>query len=88
MAESKEPPVTDLGVPPIDTTQPPVTKEEDEHVARVIAWNEAGQILEDPFSGIDPGIRAFVEYKLGKLHEDFERSLAALTAQLTEITEK
>ena len=83
-----DPEPVDLGVPPIDTSEPPVTKEEDEDAARVIAWNEAGQITVDPFSGIDPGIRAFVEYKLGKLHEDFERSLAALTAQLTELTEK
>lgn len=78
----------DLGVPPIDTSAPPVTAEEDEHVARIAAWTPEGQVEFDPFSGIDPGIRAFVEYKLGKLHEDFERSLAALTAQLTELTEK
>lgn len=83
MAESKEPPVTDLGVPPIDTTQPPVTKEEDEHVARVIAWNEAGQILEDPFSGIDPGIRAYVDDRIAKVRADFDRAIESLLSAMT-----
>ncbi len=76
-------PPADLGAPAIDTSQPPVTPEEDEHVAQRAQWNESGEvILADPFSGIDPGIRAYVDHQVAKLREDMERSIAALNAGL------
>lgn len=75
-------PSPDLGAPTIDTSQPPVTPEEDEHVAQRVAWTESGAIAVDPFSGIDPGIRAYVDHHIAKLREETERSIAALNVGL------
>lgn len=75
-------PPADLGAPAIDTSQPPVTTEEDEHVARIAAWTPEGQVEFDPFSGIDPGIRAYVDHHIAKLREETERSIAALNVGL------
>ncbi len=75
-------PPADLGAPAIDTSQPPVTTEEDEHVAQRAAWTESGAIAVDPFSGIDPGIRAYVDHHIAKLREETERSISALTVHM------